>query len=81
AQVQVVYFNPEKMKAKDLEPLNESDIRKSFNNPGTIVFDDASRLEEFLLQQSMKNKDLLMMSSGNFGGLNLIKLSEKLLNV
>lgn len=79
AQIQVVYFNPEKMKAKDLEPLNESDIKKSFNNPGTLVFDDASKLEEFLLQQSMKNKDLLMMSSGNFGGLNLINLSEKLL--
>jgi len=79
AQVQIVYFNPEKMKAKNLEPINESDIKKSFNNTGIIVFDDASKLEEFLLQQSMKNKDLLMMSSGNFGGLNLNNVADKLL--
>lgn len=78
AQVQVVFFNPEKIRAKDLEPFDASEIRKSFNNPGIIVFEEASKLEEFLSMQSMKNKDLLMMSSGNFGGLDLKKLSEKL---
>lgn len=79
AQVQIVYFNPEKVKDKDLEQLTESDIRKSFRNPGLITFTDAPKLEEFLLQQSWKNKDLLMMSSGNFGGLDLINLAEKIL--
>lgn len=79
AQVQVVYFNPEKMKAKDLELLTESDIKKAFNAPGIIVFQDALKLEEFFLQQSWGNKNLLMMSSGNFGGIDISKLAEKLL--
>ncbi len=81
AQLQIVYYNPEKMKARNLEPLVESDIKESFNNPGIVVFDNAGKLEEFLGQQSLRNKDLLMMSSGNFGGLDLNKLSEKLLSV
>ena len=80
AQVQVVYFNPEKLKAKDLEPLTEKDIKNAFNAPGMIVFQDAAKLEEFLQKQSWTNKNLLMMSSGNFGGIDISKLAEKLVS-
>ncbi|HEX6222826.1 MAG TPA: Mur ligase family protein [Chryseolinea sp.] len=78
AQVPVVYYNAEKMKLKKLEPLQDSDIRKSFASPAMQVFNDAKKLEEFLLQQTWNNKNLLMMSSGNFGGLNLVDLAEKI---
>jgi UDP-N-acetylmuramate: L-alanyl-gamma-D-glutamyl-meso-diaminopimelate ligase len=77
AQVQVVYFNPEKLKSKDLETLTESDIKSAFNAPGIVVFQDALKLEEFLLHQKWVNKNLLMMSSGNFGGLDISKLADK----
>jgi UDP-N-acetylmuramate: L-alanyl-gamma-D-glutamyl-meso-diaminopimelate ligase len=80
AQVPVVYYNPEKVKAKKLEPLTESDVKNAFANPQVKVFDDARQLETFLLQQTWKNKNLLMMSSGNFGGLDLTQLSEKILS-
>lgn len=78
AQVQVVYFNPEKLKAKDLEPLTEMDIKNAFNAPGIIVFQDAAKLEEFLQKQLWVKKNLLMMSSGNFGGIDISKLADKL---
>jgi UDP-N-acetylmuramate: L-alanyl-gamma-D-glutamyl-meso-diaminopimelate ligase len=77
-QTPVVYFNPEKVQAKKLEAISEADIKSAFSNPNIRVFDDARKLEEFLLTQSWKNKNLLMMSSGNFGGLDLSKLAEKL---
>jgi UDP-N-acetylmuramate: L-alanyl-gamma-D-glutamyl-meso-diaminopimelate ligase len=80
AQVPVVYYNPEKVKAKKLEPLTESDVKNAFANPQVKVFDDARQLETFLLEQTWKNKNLLMMSSGNFGGLDLAQLSEKILS-
>jgi UDP-N-acetylmuramate: L-alanyl-gamma-D-glutamyl-meso-diaminopimelate ligase len=78
AQVQIVYVNAEKMKLKKLEPLDDADIRKAFIAPAMHIFNDAKKLEEFLIQQSWKNKNLLMMSSGNFGGLNITSLSQKL---
>jgi UDP-N-acetylmuramate: L-alanyl-gamma-D-glutamyl-meso-diaminopimelate ligase len=78
AQVPVVYFNPEKIKAKKLEPLTESDIRNAFANQSIHVFDDSAKLQEFLAGQLWKNKNLLMMSSGNFGGIDISKLAEKL---
>jgi UDP-N-acetylmuramate: L-alanyl-gamma-D-glutamyl-meso-diaminopimelate ligase len=80
AQIAVVYFNPEKLKAKKLELITESDIKAAFNNQSIQVFDNQEKLKTFLLEQSWKNKNLLMMSSGNFGGIDLGELSEKLLS-
>jgi len=80
AQVPVVYFNPEKVKAKNLDPLSEAEIKSAFNNSGLRVFDNPGQLEEFLRQQSWKNKNLLMMSSGNFGGISIPQLAEKILS-
>lgn len=79
-QVPVVYFNPEKVKDKNLEPLSEQDIKNAFANPALSVFTDVAKLQDFLFQQSWKNKNLLLMSSGNFGGLNLAALSDKILS-
>lgn len=79
AQTAVVYFNPEKVEAKKLPSLSSSDILSAFAKPGLQVFDQAEKMETFLLSQKWRNKNLLMMSSGNFGGLNLTKLSEKIL--
>jgi UDP-N-acetylmuramate: L-alanyl-gamma-D-glutamyl-meso-diaminopimelate ligase len=78
AQIPVVYFNLEKLKAKNLEPLSESDIRSAFANQAIQVFHDSRALEDFLTAQKWKNKNLLMMSSGNFGGLNVNALAEKI---
>lgn len=80
AQVPVVYFNPEKVTAKKLEPLTETDIKSAFASPAIRVFDNREKLERFLQEQSWKNKNLLMMSSGNFGGIDIKQLSEKILS-
>lgn len=77
AQTPIVYFNPEKVKAKKLEPISGPDIKSAFANPRIQVFDDAAKLESFILSQQWKEKNLLLMSSGNWGGINLRQLSEK----
>lgn len=80
AQVPVVFFDPEKVKLKKLEALSESDILSAFASSNLKVFTDVEKLEVFLLEQSWKNKNLLMMSSGNFGGLRLPALAEKIVS-
>ncbi|MEO5980574.1 MAG: Mur ligase family protein [Chryseolinea sp.] len=79
AQVQCVILDPEKVSAKGLEPITENDIRKAFNSQGIQVFDSARKLETFLLGLTWENKNLLLMSSGTFGGLNFSGLSKKIL--
>ena len=74
----VIYFNPEKVAAKNLAPISEADVRNAFGSNDIIVFNDPVKLQEHLHQQSWKNKNLLMMSSGTFGGINLSQLATKL---
>jgi UDP-N-acetylmuramate: L-alanyl-gamma-D-glutamyl-meso-diaminopimelate ligase len=78
AQVQVVFVNAEKMKLKKMESIEDADIKRSFASPSMHIFRDARSLENFLVDHSWKNKNLLMMSSGNFGGLRITELGEKL---
>ena len=75
----IVFFDPEKAKAKNLEVLAEGDIKAAFGNNTLTVFDDVKKLENFLLAQSWTNKNLLMMSSGNFAGFNIKTLADKIL--
>lgn len=75
----IVYFNPDKLKAKNLDPLTESDIKSAFANPSLQVFNNSGQLENFLTSQNWKNKNLLMMSSGDFGGLSVNALADKIL--
>lgn len=75
----IVFFNPEKVKAKNLEPLTEAEIRTAFAGNNLTVFDDAAKLEAYLTAQKWENKNLLMMSSGNFAGFNIQTLADKLL--
>lgn len=78
AQVQVVFVNAEKLKTKKMEPIEDSDIKTSFASPSMHIFRDVKSLEKFLVDHSWKNKNLLMMTSGNFGGLRIAELAEKL---
>jgi UDP-N-acetylmuramate: L-alanyl-gamma-D-glutamyl-meso-diaminopimelate ligase len=74
-----VYFNPEKLKAKNLEPLSAADVKNAFGGNNIQVFNNAADLEGFLASQSWSNKNLVMMSSGDFGGLNVNTLADKIL--
>jgi UDP-N-acetylmuramate: L-alanyl-gamma-D-glutamyl-meso-diaminopimelate ligase len=75
----VVYFNPEKIKTKNLELLTETDIKQAFGSDALHVFDNAAKPEDFLQTLDWKNKNLLMMSSGNFGGIDTKALAQKIL--
>ena len=79
AQTPVVYFNPEKVQAKKLEPLSTADIHSAFGNTRIQVFDEPTKLHDFLLTQKWSNKNLLMMSSGNWGGMDLRRLSDEII--
>lgn len=79
AQLQAIVMNPEKVRAKGLEPISEADIRKAFNSPAIHVFESGAKLDAFLTEQSWTNKNLLMMSSGTFDGLDMKSLSKNIL--
>ena len=79
ANTSVVYFSPEKVKAKGFPEISADELKKAFANPSLQIFTSAQELHNFLKQQQYKNKNLLMMSSGNFGGLDIKQLASELI--
>jgi UDP-N-acetylmuramate: L-alanyl-gamma-D-glutamyl-meso-diaminopimelate ligase len=78
AHTLAIYINPETSKAKAQEVLSEAEIRSAFGAASIQVFTESTKLETFLLLQSWKNKNLLIMSSGNLGDLNIQTLAQKI---
>jgi UDP-N-acetylmuramate: L-alanyl-gamma-D-glutamyl-meso-diaminopimelate ligase len=72
----VVYYNPHALELKQLPLIEPADIKNAFEKPGLLVFNDSAALKQFLLNQDWENANLLMMSSGDFDGLDLKKLSQ-----
>jgi len=77
ADVAVVYFSPEVVKHKKLEPISKELVEEGFGGNIT-VFNKTEEVLSFLKSQQWNNTTLLMMSSGNFDGINYEELGEEL---
>ncbi len=78
ADVAVVYFNPHTIEHKRLESISVEEVKTAFERNDLMVFTESTALEQFLLTQNWNNTNLLMMSSGTFGGLDLKQLVAKM---
>ena len=75
----IVYINPDTAKKKGLSTLSESDLKRSFNRNDLLVFNKMEELKEHLTKHHWPGKNLVMMSSANFGGLDLNSLQKSIL--
>ncbi len=75
----IIYFNPKTVAHKKLEPLTEKELKKAFQREDIKIFTDANALSAYLAAQEWNNKNLLMMSSGNFDYLDFTKLSQAII--
>lgn len=75
-----VYYNPTTIEHKRLEFISEQEIINAFGNPNIRVFTDSRSLVKELVSKNWENSNLLMMSSGNFDGIDFIKLAEDIIN-
>lgn len=80
ADVAVVYYNPQTVEHKRLEPISEEDIRTAFKRDDLNVFTDSSQMVSFLKSLTWTNANLLLMSSGTYGDLDLKALATELLD-
>lgn len=76
----IVYFNPHTIAHKKLKPITEEQVKKAFANDQLKVYTDSKILLSDLLNMNFKNKNLLMMSSGNFDGIDFKELGEQIVN-
>ena len=74
-----VYFNPKVLEHKKLPPISAEEVRKAFDTENVEVFTDSQLLQARLREIEYKNTALLMMSSGNFDGVNIPEFAKELI--
>ena len=75
-----VYYSPKTLAHKKLQNLSPEEVKQAFNSDNITVFTDSKELVGNLKTNNWHNKNLLMMSSGNFDGVNFAELGEELLS-
>ncbi|RKF04568.1 UDP-N-acetylmuramate: L-alanyl-gamma-D-glutamyl-meso-diaminopimelate ligase [Tenacibaculum lutimaris] len=65
----VVFYSPYAVKIKQLEEVTKEQIAKAFERDDLIIYTNPQEFKEFLFSQDIDNTALLLMSSGNYGGL------------
>ena len=75
----VVFYSRHALELKRLPPLPEEKVRAEFGKPGLAVIQDREELRAWLMRESFKNVNLLLMSSGNYDGLDLTALSAEVI--
>ena len=70
ADVAVVFYSPDAVKIKQLNEVSYEQISKAFNRNDLIIYTSPAAFKDFLFAQNFDNSALLLMSSGNYGGLN-----------
>ena len=75
----VVYFSPEVVKHKKLDPISKELVAEGFGG-NVVVMNETEEVLQFIRSKKWNNSVLLMMSSGNFDGINYEALGEELSN-
>lgn len=71
ADEKIVYYNPEALAIKRMAAISPEDIRNAFGDDTIQVFTSSSDLKNYLDSMDKAGKVFLMMSSANFGGIDL----------
>ncbi len=73
----IIFYDPEALRIKNRHPITEKEIKEAFNDQRIMIFTKPKALEDFLLIQDYDESILLMMSSGNYGGISWDNLMEQ----
>ncbi len=76
ADVAVVFYSPDAVKIKQLEEVTYEQIAQSFKRNDLIIYTNPSEFKDFLFSTNLDNAALLLMSSGNYGGLDFEEVKE-----
>ncbi|WP_299364682.1 Mur ligase domain-containing protein [Winogradskyella sp.] len=76
ADVAVVFYSPHAVQIKKLEEVTHEQIASAFQRDDLIIYTNPDDFKDFLFSQSFENKSLLLMSSGNYGGLDFDEVNR-----
>ena len=72
----VVFYSPHAVEIKQLEQVSKAQIANAFQRDDLLIFTNPKEFHDFLFGQDLKSTALVLMSSGNYGGLDFEKLKS-----
>ncbi|MEY4381943.1 MAG: hypothetical protein RJA92_1323 [Bacteroidota bacterium] len=77
--IAVVFYSKHALQIKGLPELPESYVVEGFDKNGLLVMTDKNALENWLRSQDYSNTNLVLMSSGNYDGIDLPSFAPTLI--
>jgi UDP-N-acetylmuramate: L-alanyl-gamma-D-glutamyl-meso-diaminopimelate ligase len=65
----VVFYSPHAVKIKQLEEVTAQQIANAFERDDLVIYTNPQEFKDYLFSQNLKNSAVVLMSSGNYGGL------------
>ena len=65
----VVFYSPHAVKIKQLEEVSKGQIAKAFERDDLVIYTNPQEFKDFLFSQNLEKTAVVLMSSGNYGGL------------
>ncbi len=75
----IVYFNPHTIEHKKLKPISIEQVKNAFGGNNLEVIIDSKIIQEKLKAMNWENKNLLLMTSGNFDGMDFKEFADLLI--
>lgn len=79
ADLPIVYFNPKTIEHKGLKEITKEQVFSAFDREDIIICNKSSEVIDYIRTIKWENTNLLMMSSGNFDGINFDELANQLI--
>jgi len=73
----VVFYSPHAVKIKGLAEVTAAQIKQAFDREDLIIYTNNVDFQNYIKENEFENKSLLLMSSGNYGELDLEKLAVR----
>ena len=74
-----VYYSNHTLEHKKLAAITPEEVKAAFASDNVSIYNNSEELFAMLSQKDWENKVLLLMSSGNFDGVNLDEFGKKLI--
>lgn len=75
----VLFYLPETAKHKKLPELTIPQVKEAFGKENLIIINTTEKLREYLEAMNWEHKNLLFMSSGNYGGIHVDSYAQELI--
>ena len=72
----VVFYSPHAVKIKQLDQVTTAQIGAAFDREDLIIFTNPTEFKAFLFNQNLEQIALVLMSSGNYGGLDFEEVKD-----